>query len=97
MPIPYATGSRVKAFFWGILSGASEPLGALVGWVVMNSSFSGNTNGVMFGLVGGIMVFIAIDELLPVAVKCDRQGNIVSPCVFGGMFLIAASLMLFSI
>lgn len=97
MPIYYSTGNRLKAFLWGILSGVSEPLGALVGWVILNNSFSGTTNGILFGLVGGIMTFIAIDELLPMAVKYDTTGKIVSPCVFLGMFLIAASLMLFSI
>ena len=27
MPVYYATGSKLKAFFWSFLSGISEPLG----------------------------------------------------------------------
>ena len=27
MPVYYATGSRLKAFFWAFLSGISEPFG----------------------------------------------------------------------
>ena len=29
MPVYYATGSKVKAFFWAFLSGISEPLGTV--------------------------------------------------------------------
>ena len=97
MPIFYATGSRWKGFWWALLSGISEPLGALVGWVVLKQSFSGNTYGILFGLVAGIMVYIAIDELLPTALKHDPTFAVTTPAVFLGMFLLAASLMLFSV
>lgn len=96
MPIYYATGNRMKAFLWGILSGVSEPLGALIGWVILGRSFSGNTYGILFGLVAGIMVFIAIDELLPNAHRYDHHGHLVTYSVFAGMFALSASLMLFS-
>jgi ZIP family zinc transporter len=97
MPIYYATGSRWKGFFWGTLSGFSEPFGALIGWVVIGHSFSGNTYGIMFGLVAGVMVYICLDELLPTAYKYNTKGSIVNwSCIFG-MFLIALSLVLFSL
>lgn len=97
MPFYYGTGCRWKSFLWGTLSGLSEPLGALLGWLVLRNEFSGNTNGILFGLVGGIMTFIVIDDLFPTAYKFDTNGNIVTPCVSLGMFMIAASLMLFSV
>lgn len=97
MPIYYATGNRWKAFMWGILSGVSEPLGALIGWVILGSSFSGNTYGILFGLVAGIMVFIAVDELLPTAHRYDPEGKYVTYSVFAGMFVLSLSLILFSI
>lgn len=97
MPIYYATGSKWQGFFWGTLSGFSEPLGALVGWQIVKQSFSGNANGILFGLVAGIMVYICVDELLPMAYKYNPKGTIVTWSVVFGMFLIALSLMLFSI
>uniref|UniRef100_A0A7S3L455 Zinc transporter ZupT n=1 Tax=Amphora coffeiformis TaxID=265554 RepID=A0A7S3L455_9STRA len=96
VPIFYATGSRWKAFAWALLSGASEPIGALIGWTTLNQSFTGNTNGILFGLVAGIMTYICIDELLPTAIKYDTKGRIVTPCVVMGMALIAGSLILFT-
>lgn len=73
MPIYYATGNRWKAFMWGILSGVSEPIGALIGYLVLKGNMSGNTHGVMFGLVAGIMTLIAADELLPTAHRYDPK------------------------
>lgn len=96
VPIFYATGNRCQAFLWGLLSGVSEPIGALIGWLVLKDSFSGNTYGVLFGLVAGIMIYISIDELLPTAWKHDPQGRVSSVFVYLGMLIIAVSLMLFN-
>jgi ZIP family zinc transporter len=98
VPIYYSTGSRWKGFAWGTFSGISEPLGALLGWLVLNGSdFSGIAYGVLFGCTAGIMTFIVIDDLLPAAYKHDVEGVIVTPCLFVGMLLIAVSLILFSV
>jgi len=97
MPIYYATGRRWYAFGWGILSGISEPIGALIGWAVFESSFGGNTYGIMFGLVSGMMTVIAIDELLPTAHKYDPKNEVVTYTFLIGAFAIALSLMLFSV
>jgi ZIP family zinc transporter len=34
MPLYYATGSKTKAFFWAFISGISEPIGALVCYLI---------------------------------------------------------------
>lgn len=94
LPIYYATGNRWKAFLWGILSGVSEPLGALMGYFVVGDSFSGNTYGLLFGVVAGIMTMLAVDELLPNALRYDR--DVVTGSVLIGMAVMAVSLMLFS-
>ncbi|KAL7561695.1 hypothetical protein ACA910_016457 [Epithemia clementina (nom. ined.)] len=97
MPIYYATNSRWTAFWWGSLSGLSEPFGALTGWLILQSSFSGKAYGILFGCVAGMMVFICLDELLPMAFKFDPHGSIVTWTCLAGMFLVALSLILFSL
>ena len=98
IPVYYATGNKWKAFCWGILSGVSEPIGALIGWAALGQSgFSGNVYGILFGVVAGIMVVITIDELLPRAVAYDPKNIVTTYAFILGMFIIAASLMLFSI
>mmetsp|Transcript_16195 Transcript_16195/g.44874 ORF Transcript_16195/g.44874 Transcript_16195/m.44874 type:complete len:99 (-) Transcript_16195:698-994(-) len=98
MPIYYATGRRWYAFGWGILSGVSEPIGALIGWGIFSSTFSGNAYGIVFGLVSGMMTVISIDELFPTAQRyCPDDSKIVTYSFLFGAFAIASSLMLFSV
>ena len=96
MPIYYATGRRWYAFMWGVLSGLSEPLGALIGWAVFNSNFGGNAYGIMFGIVSGMMTMISVDELMPTAARYDPKNVVTTYSFLVGAFMIALSLMLFS-
>jgi len=51
---------------YSFISGLSEPLGTLVGYVLLSSLFD-ITLGILFATVAGIMVYISLDELLSVA------------------------------
>jgi ZIP family zinc transporter len=94
VPIYFATGSRKKAFWYSFLSGASEPVGALVGYVLLRAFFTDTVFGVLFAAVGGVMVYIALDELLPTAREYGT-GHIAIYGVVLGMALMAVSLLLF--
>jgi ZIP family zinc transporter len=59
VPIYYATGSRLKAFKLSFLSGVSEPIGALFGYMILMPFFSPAVFGILFASVAGIMVFIS--------------------------------------
>jgi len=95
LPIYYATGNRMKAFWWGALSGLSEPIGALLGYFVLAHSMSEATYGIMFGLVAGMMVIISLKELLPTAYRYDPGDTVVTNSLIAGMVVISASLVLF--
>jgi ZIP family zinc transporter len=97
MPIYYATGNRWKAFGWAVLSGASEPLAALLGWAVLANSFSDDMYAVLFGLVAGMMVIISVRELLPTAHRYDPEDTVVTYSFVVGMAIMAVSLVLFVI
>ena len=94
VPIYYATGSRKKAFVYSFLSGLAEPLGALIGYVVLFSFFNDAMFGVLFASVGGIMVFISLDELLPAAREYGHY-HLAAYGLVGGMAIMALSLLLF--
>jgi ZIP family zinc transporter len=94
VPVYYATGSRKKAFLYSFLSGLFEPLGALVGFVLLRPFFNDLMFGILFAVVAGIMVFISIDELVPSAEEYGEHHH----CIYGfvgGMALMALSLLLF--
>lgn len=93
VPIFYATGSRVKAFWYSFLSGLSEPVGALVGYLLLRPFMSDTLFGLLFAGVAGIMVFISLDELLPTARAYSAGHNSVYGLI-GGMAVMAASLLL---
>jgi len=97
MPVYYATGSKFKAFFWGTMSGVAEPIGALLGYAVFVKYFDEMVYALLFGLVGGMMVFIVISELYPMALRYDPKGKISVPMMFIGMFVMALSLICFQV
>ena len=97
LPVYYASGNRRKAFLWGMLSGITEPIAALLGWAVLSNSYSPTLFGVFFGLVAGMMVMISIRELLPTAHRHDPQDKVVTTSVIVGMAVMALSLVLFKI
>jgi Predicted divalent heavy-metal cations transporter len=95
LPIYYATGNRKKAFVWGALSGISEPIGAILGYLILANRFSSVTYGVMFGVVAGMMVMISLKELLPTAYRYDPGDTVVTNSLIAGMVVISMSLVLF--
>ncbi len=94
VPVYFATGSRKKAFWYSFLSGAAEPLGAVVGYTLLRAFMSDTVFGVLFSAVGGIMVFISLDELIPTAREYGT-GHVAIYGVIAGMALMAVSLLLF--
>ena len=97
IPIFYATGDRRKAFLWALLSGVTEPIGALVGWALLRGVMGQVVYGVMFGLVSGMMTMIVLHELLPTALRYDPDDTVVTNCTVAGMAVMAFSLVLFVI
>lgn len=94
VPIFCATGSRLKAFWYSFLSGLSEPIGALIGYLIFEPFLSDVVLGMLLSGTAGIMVYIALDELLPTA-KHYNQTHFVIFSTFVGMFVMAFGLMLF--
>ena len=95
VPIYYATGSRTKAFVYSFLSGLAEPVGALVGYLVLQPFINEIFFGVIFAGVGGIMVYISFDELLPAAQKFGKHHLSILGLILG-MLVMAVSLLLFA-
>lgn len=95
VPIYHATGSRRKAFLYSFLSGLAEPVGALVGGLILLPFMNEMVFGILFAAVAGIMVFISLDELLPAAEKFGEH-HLAIYGVVAGMAVMAVSLLLFS-
>ena len=95
VPIYYGTGSKKKAFIYSFLSGLSEPIGALIGWLVLMPIMYDVVFGIIFAGVAGIMVFISFDELLPAAREYGEHHLSIYGLI-AGMIVMAISLALFA-
>ncbi|MCK4980894.1 MAG: ZIP family metal transporter, partial [Candidatus Delongbacteria bacterium] len=94
IPLYYATGSKKKAFLYSFLSGLAEPVGAIIGFLILMPFLNDTIFGLLFASVAGIMVFISLDELLPTA----REYGEPHLSIYGliaGMMVMAVSLILF--
>ena len=79
---------------YSFLSGLAEPLGALLGWLVLRPIMSDTVFGLLFAGVAGIMVFISFDELLPAAREYGEHHLSIYGLI-SGMVVMAISLLLF--
>lgn len=93
MPLFYATGDKKKAFLYSFFSGVSEPVGAMVGYLVLMPFLKPAVLAGTLALVAGVMIYISLDELLPMAHRYGH-GHLVIGGVILGMLIMAVSLML---
>lgn len=93
IPIYFATGDKKKALRWSLLSGLTEPLGALIAYLILLPLLNDTVFGVLFGAIAGIMVFISLDELLPTAEEYGEHHLSIYGLV-AGMIVIAISLQI---
>lgn len=92
IPIYCATGNKKKAIGLSLLSGLSEPLGALIGYLILMPFLNDMIFGMLFAAVAGIMVFISLDELLPTASEYGEHHLSIFGLVLG-MIVMALSLL----
>ena len=71
---------------WATLSGVSEPVGALFGYLVLGGDVSNMAYGSMFGIVAGMMVYISLAELLPSAYRFEKNPAVVTASMVSCLF-----------
>lgn len=100
VPIFYATGERRRAFFYSVISGLAEPMGAMIAYLLLRLAvgdvdgvFPPQVMGVLFASVAGVMVYIGLDELLPTS-RAYGEGHDSILGLVAGMLVMAISLLL---
>ena len=93
--IHFATGKHRPALFWCLISAVAEPIGAVVGWMIIGATLNKLTFGVLYAAVGGMLISLCLKEFLPISYACAHDHKSFVPRgVFGGMALMALSLVL---
>ena len=93
IPVYCATGSRKKAFYYSLLSGAAEPLGAVLAFLFLAPYINEMVLGFIFAGIAGIMVYISFDELLPTA-RLYGEHHLTIYGLLSGMLVMGISLLL---
>lgn len=94
IPIFIATGSKKRAFTISFLSGIAEPVGAIIGYLILMPFLSQQVMGIVFAGVAGIMVYISIDELLPAAREWGEHHISIWGLIVGMMIMSAGVIIL---
>lgn len=93
IPIFLATKSKIKALFFSSLSASLTVLGGGIAYYFIGSILDDSLFGIVFSLIAGMMVFIALDEILPTAEKYGDH-HLVIYGIIGGMLLTAISMII---
>lgn len=75
VPIYYSTYSIKKAFKTTIISGLSEPLGALLAFLFLYRFFTTDLLSIILIFVAGIMISLAINEIIKESIKHSKGTN----------------------
>lgn len=93
VPLYNSTRNRRKAFYYSLLAGLAEPVGALAGALILMPLWTPVAHAICLGATAGVMVYISFDELLPSA-ESYGEHHISLWGVITGMAIMASSLWL---
>ncbi|XP_039805713.1 zinc transporter ZTP29-like isoform X4 [Panicum virgatum] len=91
LPAYFATSSKWQAFKLATLSGFAEPLGVIIVAYIFPSNLNPEILEGLLGLVGGVMAFLTLYEMLPLAFEYAGRKDAVK-AVFVGMAFMSMSL-----
>lgn len=94
VPVYYATGSKKRGLFLTLVSGLAEPLGAFVSYILLKNYINDVTISLVLILVAGIMMSLAIDEMIPEVNKYDNKVISIIGMILG-LVLVLINLYLF--
>lgn len=93
LPVYHATGKKRIAMLFTFLASLSGPVGAIIGFILIKMFMPQMAIGVLFSIVAGIMVYISLDTLMPLAREYGENHDVMVG-IFTGMFFIGAGLLL---
>ena len=93
IPIYHATGKKRVALWYSFWTGLTEPIGALIGLVLIQLFMPHIFIGFLLAAVAGIMVYISFDTLLPLSHECGDWHSAIKGLI-SGVVIIYLSLLL---
>ena len=94
VPIYYSTGNKFKGLLYTLISGLAEPLGALMAYIVLKPFINDLMISIVLILVAGIMITLAIEEMLPEANSHNKTKQSILGLIIG-LILVIINMLLF--
>ncbi len=88
IPIYYSSKNKKKAMFYTLLSGLSEPFGAIISYLFLNKYINDLILNLILLLVSGIMITLSIHEILPSVLKYKEYRYIYYGLIIGIIIII---------
>lgn len=88
VPIYYSTKSKKKVWFYTIISGFSEVLGAILTYLFLYSFINNQFIGIILSLTTGIMIYISLFELLPNSLEYKEKKTTIVAFIIGFIFMM---------
>ena len=93
VPLYYSTKNKIKVFTLLLISALSEPLGALLG-LILSKCITNNILGLIYAFIVGLMLYIALYEILPTTIKYKKYIYSTIFLLIGVMTMILSFILL---
>lgn len=93
VPIYYATGSKREAILKTFMSGIAEPIGAIIAYIFLSKYITDSLISIILILVGGIMITLAIEVILPKAKEYNIKRYLYLGIIIGTVLVLFNYLM----
>lgn len=95
VPIYYSTKNRIKAFKLVLISALSEPIGAIISYLIFKNIYTEAFISYVLIIVSGLMISLIINEIVP-QIR-ENRGNYIGKFIsfIIGIFFILVNLYLF--
>lgn len=91
-PLYAATKKKVRSIAIATATGIAEPIGAILGFLLLRDILNDTVFGWVFGVVAGMMIFICINEILPAAQRFASNQRQTTYGFIAGMAVLAVSI-----
>lgn len=93
IPIYFSTKSKLKAFLYTLISGLSEPVGAVFAYFFLASIINNFMMSIILSLIAGIMIHISIYELLEESLSYKKRRLTFIFFSIGFLFMLISKLV----
>lgn len=93
MPLYYSGVSKRKVIKYTFISGISEPLGAIIGYLLLKNIMTDVVLAIILIFVSGIMINLSINEIYKEMISYNKYKYIILGIIVGSIFIIAVKLI----